>query len=149
MNPHDYIAIDPGSSGGIAYVDVFTNSVVGRPIPERQSLKHLLNGMRPVAIIEDVGGYVGGAGQPGSRMFNFGQGFGYIEGVLDAYGYKVIKVRPQTWQKHFNFGTSARKLGKTAWKNLLKSKAQELYPDVKVTLKTADALLLLKYGESL
>jgi len=30
------------------------------------------------------------------------------------------------------------------WKNKLKAEAQRLYPDIKVTLKTADALLILE-----
>ena len=32
----------------------------------------------------------------------------------------------------------------TQWKNKLKAEAQRLFPDIRVTLKTADALLILE-----
>ena len=38
------------------------------------------------------------------------------------------------------------KLGKTEWKNILKKKAQQLFPYAKVTLATSDALLICEYG---
>lgn len=36
---------------------------------------------------------------------------------------------------------------KTAWKNKLKAEAQRLFPSIKVTLKTADALLIYEYAK--
>jgi hypothetical protein len=36
---------------------------------------------------------------------------------------------------------------KTIWKNKLKTRAQQLYPGIKVTLANADALLILRYAE--
>ena len=62
-------------------------------------------------------------------------------------------MRPQAWQRSLGLtkirddriwemsdaGASGR------WKNRLKSRAQELFPDIKVTLRTSDALLLAHY----
>lgn len=120
---------------------------------------------KSVAIIEKVGGYIGGVGHPGSAMFEFGDRAGFVRGALMALGYRIDRPRPQEWQRALNLGTCqhervpkdasqeirkammARNAGyKHDWKNKLKARAQELYPDVKVTLKTADALLLLEYG---
>jgi hypothetical protein len=50
-------------------------------------------------------------------------------------------VPPKKWQQALGLG-SAKDLTKTQWKNKLKNKAQQLYPQIKVTLATADALLI-------
>ena len=57
---------------------------------------------------------------------------------------RVEYMKPQHWQ-------GALRLGKKAdhgsrWKAHLKSRTQALFPKVDVTLKTADALLILEAG---
>ena len=42
-----------------------------------------------------------------------------------------------------------KRMAKTEWKNKLKGLAQRLYPREKVTLNTADAILLAHYGKSI
>ena len=143
------IAIDPGKSGGIAWVtpDGFTN---GCPMPDTEG--DVLDRLRelaiyqPTAYVEEVGGYCG-AGQPGSAMFTFGRGFGFILGCLMSMGVSVVLVKPQKWQKHFSLGTSREAGSKADWKRKLKAEAQRRYPTVDVTLKTADALLILDYAK--
>lgn len=163
------IAVDPGASGGIARMfDGVLKEVY--PMPETDG--DVLGLLKPgplvgdhVAIIERVGGYVGGVGQPGSAMFEFGDKTGFVRGALMALGFRIDRPRPQEWQRALNLGNcqhekvdskaspEQRKAAMTRnagykrdWKNKLKARAQELYPDQKVTLKTADALLLLEYG---
>ncbi len=84
---------------------------------------------------------------PGSTMFNFGRGVGVIMGAAMALGFRVETVTPQKWQKHFQLGLARDCASKSEWKNKLKAKAQQLFPHVEVTLKTADALLLWEYGQ--
>ena len=96
-------------------------------------------------LIEDVAGYAGGPGQPGSAMFKFGRNLGVIQGIAAALRFRVEMVRPQKWQTALGLGNS-RGMTKTEWKNKLKAKAQQLYPNIPVTLQTADALLILEYG---
>jgi len=98
-----------------------------------------------VAYVEEVGGFIGRP-QPGSAMFKFGRNFGFILGVLQCSGFRIELVRPQKWQKHFGLG-GKKDSSTTEWKNKLKSKAQQLFPSIKVTLKTSDALLILAYGQ--
>jgi hypothetical protein len=93
------------------------------------------------AYLEQVGGYVGGAGAPGSAMFNFGQNYGQIIGILAAYQIPFTLVRPQKWQGALSLGNS-KGMSKTEWKNKLKAKAQQLFPSSKITLATADAALI-------
>jgi hypothetical protein len=143
-----HIAIDPGKKGGLAWQ--WSSSQVGcEPMPETTTdLFHSLESFHardtPVTVyIEEVGGYVGGKGQPGSAMFQFGKNCGAIEGICTALGFRIAYVRPQAWMKTLGLGTS-KGMTKTQWKNKLKTKAQQLFPAVKVTLATADALLILE-----
>lgn len=121
--------------------------------------------------MELVGGYAGGSGQPGSAMFNFGRNYGQIEGMLYGLHIPFELIRPQAWQKTFSVppkgvekvanmpGWTAAQIKnekkrvsqanakrKTAHKNYLKELAQRLYPEQKVTLAVADALLILEFA---
>lgn len=149
------LAIDPGQNGGVAWWNSKGNPVVEHaPATEHDYVKLLstikkaatLEGYDLTAYVEKVGGFVKGAKLPGSAMFNFGYCCGVIEGALRALEVPTIYVRPQQWQKHFNFGTKGACKSKTVWKNKLKSEAQRRYPAVPVTLKTCDALLILSYA---
>lgn len=136
----EIIACDPGWSGAFASRDGIFN-----PMPDCPSgIVALLNSLRNhgnTLVIEQVGGFAG-KGQPGSAMFRFGENFGLVIGAAIALGYRVERVTPQKWMKAHGLGTRGA-LSKAEWKRKLKSKAQELYPNLKVTLETADALLIL------
>jgi hypothetical protein len=56
-------------------------------------------------------------------------------------------VLPRTWQEHHGL-VFPRSMGltKTEKKNKHKVRAQELYPDIKITHANADALLILSYA---
>lgn len=139
------VGIDPGASGGLAWqVPGFSTAVENMPdTPHElcQLLECIQKDGSVRVFLEEVGGYTGGPGAPGSKMFNFGRNFGQILGVCAALGIPVELVKPQRWQKALSLGTS-NGLTKTQWKNKLKAKALQLYPDVRVTLAVADALLI-------
>ena len=136
------MAIDPGKNGGIAWWDGKKTDYAKMPETEGD-ICLLIEGVKPDAVyLEKVGGYVRGRSQPGSSMFNFGRGYGYILGVCAALDISVILITPQLWQKSAGCGTRG-KLTDTQWKNKLKAEAQRRYPALKVTLWLADALLLL------
>lgn len=145
------LGVDPGASGGIALT--VGGDVSSWPMPPTEGdVVELLRSIetrhpnaRMVAYVEEVGGYVGSA-QPGAAMFKFGRNFGFLLGVLQTRGWHLHLVRPQKWQKQFGLGTVTSSGGKTKWKQKLKAEAQRLFPGQKVTLKTADALLILHYG---
>jgi hypothetical protein len=104
-----------------------------------------LEGDDLVCVLEEVGGFAGKA-QPGSAMFRFGEHFGFIKGAVQALGIRLVLVRPQVWQKGFGLGTASACASKTEWKNKLKAEAQRRFPHLNVTLKTADALLMLDHA---
>lgn len=144
------IAIDPGASGGIA-VHVGGNPVTAYAMPPTEAEVILLlreltpEPARCIAFVELVGGFVGRA-QPGSAAFVFGRGFGFLLGVLQERGVRVELVLPRVWQKRLHLGTASACASPAEWKRKLKSEAQRRYPALKVTLNTADALLLLDFG---
>jgi hypothetical protein len=145
MNDTIIVAIDPGASGGLAWqVPGFAMAVENLPETPHE-LCELLTCIQKDGdarvYLEEVGGYTGGTGMPGSAAFNFGRGFGQILGVCAAMGIPVELVRPQKWQKALSLGTS-KGMTKTQWKNKLKVRAMQLYPDVRVTLNVSDALLI-------
>jgi hypothetical protein len=82
------IAIDPGASGGIAWSDE-VGQVQCCPMPETEG--DVVAKLREIGflgsrfVIEEVGGYIGKP-TPGSAMFNFGYGAGFIAGIIMGYG---------------------------------------------------------------
>lgn len=166
------IAIDPGKAGGIAF-DEPEVQAFKMPQTEGDLIdffdKHVfspgtdLGGL--VCFMEKVGGFVGmrkkyilcpqcrysvpvQTADPGSAMFKFGYGNGLLMGVILSRKIPVELVTPQKWMKALSLGTKGG-MPKQQWKNKLKAKAQQLYPNLKVTLNTCDALLILHYARLL
>jgi len=149
------MAIDPGVSGGVAMAAF--GKVASHAMPETEgdrlelirSFKTAadIEGATCMCVLEEVNGFVGKA-QPGSAMFKFGEGYGFLKGVVQALGIRLVLVRPQVWQKVFGLGTAARCASKSEWKNKLKAEAQRRFPNVGVTLQTADALLILEWARA-
>lgn len=150
------LTIDPGASGGLA-VKYGDAQVYAVPMPATEG--DLLEWLRfatkaagetsdtCIAYLEAQQGVMGpGMRVSSSAMFTFGRGYGFLLGALMALEWSVVLVRPQEWQKALSLGTKAGAGGKTEWKNKLKAEAQRRFPHLKVTLKTADALLLMSYA---
>lgn len=134
------IACDPGWSGAFVDNQGQVNSMPATPHGIAELLSVRFNPCS-ILVIEQVGGFVGKA-QPASAAFRFGENFGLVIGAAIALGYRVERVTPQKWMKAHGLGTRGA-LTKAEWKRKLKQRAQELYPSLKVTLETADALLIL------
>lgn len=64
---------------------------------------------------------------------------------LIAAGIPFEIVPPKRWQNGLHVGAKAKGTKDNEWKNVLKAKAQQLFPEEKVTLANADALLLAEY----
>jgi len=139
------IAIDPGKSGGIAYRDT-DGSVHAVPMPDTvadlEKLLRVLVCPESVCFIEELPMYRGKMNLRSTAVLfrNFGQ----IEGVLASLKCRVEYLKPDWWQKTLRLGKSADHGDR--WKAHLKGRAQALFPRVEVTLKTADALLILEAG---
>lgn len=161
------LAIDPGQKGGLAWLDVFDRPCCKGMPDTHGDLLALLRRIREVVdtcYIEHVVGFIPGGGA--GAMFSFGVNFGYLQGCLDSLSFRVIRVRPQAWQKALQLGGKVGKVKADAdaskdskkavgqinraankdWKNKLKADAQRRFPGMHITLETADACLLLDYA---
>lgn len=139
------IVIDPGSAGGIVTVGkAFT--AIAMPKTDGEVLAALVAGqhtdMGPVTTcyLEDLVKYAG-RNMPSSSMAVYASNWGFIKGVAMSLGYKLVLVPPKKWQKALGLGSAAG-MKRSEWKNKLKQRAEQLFPQIKVTLFTADALLM-------
>ena len=145
------IGIDPGVNGGIAVIYGDTN-VTSFKMPETErDISDCFREVSDYAQLENENVIVylekvhSMPGQGVVSTFTFGQNYGLLRGILITLGFAIYDVTPQKWQKELGISKSE---SKTIHKNKLKGLAQQWFPDQKVTLKNADALLIAKYGKN-
>lgn len=146
-----FIGIDPGMSGGIGVIidggGTFSSEAFPMPETERdiwdlfESFRNTEKYPNATAVIEKVGVM---PGQGISSGFKFGQGYGALRMALIGNKIPYIDVTPAKWQQAVGIAARGEK-SKTEHKNVLKAKAQREHPHLKITLKTADAVLLAGY----
>jgi Holliday junction resolvasome RuvABC endonuclease subunit len=141
------IGIDPGTNGGIAWIT--DGRACAEKMPDTlQDLWELIASVRLNSVTPRTGimayiEQVHSSPQMGVKSaFTFGQGFGHLEMALTAAGIPFERVRPQVWQKSLGCMTKGDK-------NITKRKAQELFPEIKITHAIADSLLIAEYGRRL
>ena len=146
ITPAIIIAIDPGASGGIAWLSKDGVDTYDMPATA-WGLANLLMGIGGAknsivqVWIEDV---------PMARYKNPSSGMkvnrhaGMCEGVATALGFEIRLVQPQQWQKALKLGVKASHGAN--WKRHLQQEAQRRTPNTEITQKTADAVLILHYG---
>jgi hypothetical protein len=155
MSTQNYIAIDPGVGGGIAYIDT-DNSVHALPMPSTLhdldtelmilcTRHNTISADTPTVFLEELPKFAGK--MSGSSMATMFRNYGRIEGLLAAYGARIEYLPPKKWQAALGLGD--KKTHGNRWKSHLKGRAQALFPKLMVTLKTADALLILEAGRKL
>jgi crossover junction endodeoxyribonuclease RuvC len=94
-----YIGIDPGKKGGYAITDGQIMTVY--PWDDQEFVENMaiaMNTGKCVAAVEKVGAR---PGQGTVSMFSFGQSYGFILGVLTAFGIPYQLVSPATWKREF------------------------------------------------
>lgn len=118
MANYDYIiGVDPGLSGGITILNGKKDEMEVYPMPIRTEIKGTkkkpkkvnsidqkgiidilskVKGKKVLFIIERV---TSRGGEAPNRAFNFGYGWGYIQGVAWTLGFDVDIVTPQKWKK--------------------------------------------------
>ena len=144
MKYETIIGVDPGANGGIAWITDGKACVEKMP----DTLQDLWELVVSISLEAGTGGMgirayleaVSSSPQMGVvSAFSFGRGYGNLEMALTAAGIPFERVRPQVWQKALGCMTKGDK-------NVSKRRAQELFPDRKITHATADALLIAHYG---
>lgn len=140
-----YIGIDPGKKGAFALI-YEDGKAVAHTWDESKFVFYMIEvqGSPCIACLEHVSAM---PGQGVTSMFTFGQNFGFIQGVLTAYGIPYELVRPQKWKKEFSI---------TGDKNSSIAVCKRLFPNVSL-LRTekcrkeddglAEALLMALYAK--
>lgn len=147
------IGCDPGKAGAYAILDQDGQVIdVQKAFEAPLDIYHYFCNAKKMA--EEAGNIIvaylelvrARPGDSASSMFTFGQGFGHLQMALLASGIRTIEVPPAKWMRAVGVPSKAKDETHTQYKNRLKAKAQQLFPDQKVTLANADALLIAEYG---
>ena len=137
-----FLGIDPGKSGGVAWLHKDVARTAKMPATAADLCEwfdDLIAWYAPYAAWRCVLEKVASSPQMGVKSaFTFGCGYGQLIGVLTALGIPFDEVSPQRWQKALGCMTAGDK-------NVSKRRAQQLFPGLKVTHATADALLLAEF----
>lgn len=138
------LGIDPGVSGGFAWHTDGGMDCCKMPETERDVWQALseacgfftLNRPPCKAYIESVHSM---PGQGVASSFKFGRNYGFLRGCLIALEIPFEEVTPMKWQTSMGCRTKGDK-------NVSKSRAQQLWPGIKITHAVADALLICEHG---
>jgi hypothetical protein len=145
------LVFDPGSSGGYAVCFGGLNAITLHNLLSPSDLiDHILE-LEEIhkgflrAVLEDVPPYAG-KNIPSYTSFKLGRSCGFLEGLLRGRQIPVEFLSPKKWQKPLG---GLKGLTGTKRKAVLRDHACRLYPLLKPTLKTCDALLMAHYHFSL
>ena len=115
-----FLGVDPGRNGGFAVLNGTEIETYGKF--DRQSFLNICYSLskrqeRTRCCIEKVHAM---PKQGAVSMFTFGENFGWLKGILDAYEIPYQEVPPQTWKKEFNLNSK---------KELSIEVCQQLFPE--------------------
>lgn len=145
MGMMNYIGIDPGVGGGMAIVNGAAINLLAFKDKTEHDISQFLycwtgsDKSETAAVIERV------ASSPQMGVvsaFTFGRSYGFLRGLLVGEEISFDEVAPSKWQRELGCLTKGDK-------NVSKAKAQQLFPGLKITHATADALLLAEYAKRL
>ena len=146
-----YIGVDPGSKSGAYALLGSDNSVTAFPWDNDRFVNHIrgltimrdMEGEKVMAVVEKVNAM---PKQGVSSTWVFAENFGYIQGVLHAFGIPFQLVPPRKWKGEFGLNSDKAKSIEVC---------HRLFPDVSLrrTEKCrtdsdglAEALLICEWG---
>lgn len=107
-----FLGCDPGKKGGLAVINELTHTLSTIPysdtdlITSMKLLKKNFKDTRIICCLEQVHAM---PKQGVSSTFNFGMGYGFIKGVLEALDIPYQEIPPQRWKKEFGLNTDKAK----------------------------------------
>lgn len=154
----NHLGIDPGAHGGLAIISP-EGIVQAFPMPETEQAIADLFEQRIVpagiahCMIEQIQHVPKGSGFFSNTKLN--RNVGILIGLLLAHKIPFEEIPPQVWQKALGIPQRIRPPktrkpimnyprpeSESQWKERLRKTAQKLFPELKVTLEIADALLI-------
>ena len=149
------ISIDPGASGGLALIIEKPTYKLSRASKCPKTTEEMfaiynnfyntsnfVNKFKPQVVIEKVWAFPTDAR---SNAFNFGMNYGKWLGIISSSGIEPILVIPKKWQEIYQPLSKEKKIRKKE----LKAIAQDMFPDIKVTLYNSDALLIAAWAKTM
>lgn len=142
-----FIGIDPGISGGAALIDEESKVVATIKFTESEhDIQRWFEddliwdpSEKTKAVIERVHSMP----KQGVRsVFTFGQQYGFCRGILVANKISFREVAPSIWQAN-------QKCMSKGDKKITYRRAQQIFPEIKITHAIADALLISDYCRKL
>lgn len=141
-----YIGLDPGAKGAYAFlhgnilIDCgdFDKTVI---VSVLSAISHMPE--KAICCIEKVHAM---PKQGSVSMFSFGENYGWLKGVLDAYHIPFQEIPPQTWKKEFGLNSDKVKSIEVA---------RQLFPEAELIPPNcrkphdgiAEALLMATYAQ--
>jgi hypothetical protein len=135
------LGVDPGVGGGYCLL------LNGKPLfahefsSEGDFIDFIAETPIDQAFMEKVSGM---PNQSHRSTWVFADNNGFLRGVIRAKGIPLELVLPKEWQK--GIGLPRKKLTYSQRKRELRDIATRLCPDLKWTIKTADAYLIARHG---
>lgn len=153
------IGIDPGANGGIAVFVPGAKVKTVKMFKENADLADFLcyykENYAPIVFLEklsvrpdDVA--VGPDGKPNmGKVYRIQQmmaNYEHLKAIIETAGIPYAMVHPASWQTKLKLRIQGQKEEKADRKRRYQKIAGEYYPDAKVTLWNADALLIMHFG---
>lgn len=148
------IGIDPGAAGGLA---VFQPGKITKTVKMPKDVRDLRDffgyyaeNFQPVVFLEKLSVRPDDIQDNPGKIYRIQQmlaGYEHLKTLLEAQGIPYVLVHPMSWQT--KLGLRRIKGGnedKKHRKNRYKMQAGKEYPECKVTLWNADALLIMHFG---
>ena len=146
MNIDTMIAIDPGANGGIAVrhdgVQVYR---MPKDVDGIRDLIERVKGERTLCILEKL--QVRHDDMEPGKVFRIQKmlaNYEQLKAVLDMEGVPYALVHPASWQARL--GLRVKGEAKPDRKRRYRDIARRMWPNLRVTLWNADALLMLSFG---
>jgi len=145
------IGIDPGISGAIAVLSdtgelsaIYDMPIMtvgkGKSQVDGKSVADILKQYQPCTVILEFVSAMPGQGV--TSMFNFGVGYGIVQGILCTLSIPWKQVRSDVWKRQYGLLKQDKDMARTV--------AKRLYPQAELNMKKhigrADALLIARYG---
>lgn len=147
-----FVGIDPGMNGGISFIkpEMDSDFIKAERCPKTV---HEMAGVfeagislaespdKIVLFVEHVWSFPGD-GRVGA--FRFGYNYGLWKGIASANEIDIYNVPPRRWQGALDVPDPLKGRDRKKW---LKEHAEGLFPNIKVTFNTSDAILIANYAK--
>ena len=152
------IGIDPGASGGIAvFIPGQHTKALKMPkdITElRDFFAYYKENFQPIVFLEKLSVRPDDVKVEGDRaamgklyrIQKLMANFEHLKALIETAGIPYVMVHPLSWQTKLKLRVRGEQVEKAERKKRYQERAAYLYPEIKVTLWSADALLLMHFG---